>query len=213
MKPYVAGRWLAAGLLAINVGCTPKLPAGDGALPARGFLWLDHHTLQVSDSIPIELSTNGTQVFVQPRAGGPPPGQRMLSVHAPALSPGLNVAGVRICYAVIGDKPETKVFRLRLAQGRYASSPPPSPYGYVVAMDADNVAALSPTPPPGGFSYNDPVAFVCVTSEVVTPPCLDPTHGTISAGIGVEFGDADDRLVINGIGLQYDRTCTPNPLP
>jgi len=202
--------WLCVlGLVVSGSACCPRQPADVAHLPDTGFVWVDHHALAESASVPIDISTNGTQVFVAPRPGGPPPGQRLLTVFAPAVSPGLHVTGVRVCYAVIGDKPETKVFRLRLAQGRYANSPPPSPFGYVIAMDADNVAALAPTPPSGGFTYNDPAAFVCVTTELPSPPCLDPTAGPILAGIGVQFGDQDDRLVINGIGLRYDRSCVP----
>ena len=68
---------------------------------------------------------------------------------------------------------------------------------------------LGPTPPSGGFFYNEAAGFVCVDSA--SPGvCLDPDRGTVGAHPGFRFGAEDEVIGIRAIGLHYDKTCVPN---
>jgi len=165
----------------------------------------------VADWERIKLSTNGTDVFVDLKTGIPItfPEQDLIPIFVPTLPPGIHISGMRVCYGIVGNHPDTKVHRLRLAQFDNAQVQSGTTWpGYIVKMEDGGAGAAAPVPPPGGFKYDDRNGFVCVDST--QPVCLDPGKGTIGAFTGVQIGDADDRVVFRAIGLRYDSTCTPN---
>lgn len=184
---------------------------GPSNAPTTGIIWLNHHDLVVSPHERITLSTNGTDVFVKPKAGIAFPERELVPVYVSTIPPGFNVTGIRVCYGIVGDQATTKVRRLRLAQFRMDMVGSGTSWpGYLIKMEDSSAAGQAPTPPAGGFSFGDPDGFVCVDSiGSEWQPCLDPGKGTIAATTGVQIGDQDDHLVIQAIGVHYDRSCTP----
>ena len=181
---------------------------------SKGIIWLNHHDLVIDNSGRINLATNGTDIFVATNPGVTFPDQELISLFVPTLPPGHNITGMRVCYAIIGDHPNTKVHRLRLTQFDNSLTGPGAAAGlypgYVVRLEDTSTGSAAPIPPPGGFAYDDGKGFLCVDSTSVGQPCLDPSKGTISADTGVQFGDANDHILIEAIGVRYDTTCTPN---
>lgn len=209
-------RYCLAAALLLSACCAhkPKLPPPGGTPPGttgQGIIWLNHHDLVVADWERITLSTNGTAVFVDLKTGvsTPFPEQDLIPIFVPTLPPGEKITGMRVCYAIVGNHPDTKVHRLRLAQFDNAQALGGTTWpAYVIKMEDLGAGNSAPTPPAGGFAFNDRNGFVCVDST--QPVCLDPGNGTISADTGVQLGDQDDRIVFMAIGLHYDSTCTPN---
>ena len=197
---------IVAPMVIASTGCTTI-----GQLPPQGIIWLNHHDLVVKDTDRITSSTNGTSVFLTPKPGIAFPERDLVPIHASTLPPGFYITGVRVCYGIVGDHADTEVHRLRLAQFDSDWAGGPIWPGYVVRLEATNTGSLAPTPPPGGFAYDEGAGFVCVDSASDTgQPCLDPGKGTVAAETGVQIGDQDDRLVIQAVGVHYDLTCTPN---
>lgn len=196
-------RCLVVGALLLVTSCSRTFSkAAERVEPLPKIIWLSHHDLVVADWERILLSTNGTQVFVSSKPGIAFPERELVPIYVPTLPPELKITGMRVCYSIIGNHPDTKVHRLSLAQFEGTSA------GYVVRMEDTTAGSGAPPPPPGGFAWDDPNGFLCVDSSV-KGVCLDPATGTISADTGVQLGDQDDRLAIMAIGLSYDTACTP----
>jgi hypothetical protein len=171
-------------------------------------IWLNHHDLVQDNSNRYTIGTNGTAVFIDSRPGITFPDEELISIFVPTLSPGLYVTGMRVCYGIVGNHPDTEVHRLRLGRFDTASGGGTFWPGYLIMLEDVSTFSAAPTPPAGGFAFGDPNGFLCVDSK--PDVCLDPAKGTINASTGVRLGDADDRIVILAVGLRYDATCTPN---
>lgn len=187
-------------------GCCAK--THPPSVAPQGIIWVDPHDMVVADWERITLSTNGTDVFIDTKPIVTTfPEADLVPIYVPTLSPGLNVTGIRVCYGIVGHDANTKVERLRLAQFDPTSGGGTHWPGYAVMLEDLSAGSAAPTPPSGGFAFDDPAGFVCVDSEPSV--CLDPDRGTISAAIGTQFGATDDRLVVTAVGLHYDASCTP----
>lgn len=193
---------VAAALLS---GCChrcrrPPSPPAAGA-PPRGVIWVDHASMRDTDPDwdQLEVSSNGTDVFFKAR-GGPglafPAGATPLHGVPIQSHPGLKVTGVIACVAAQGDKNDTQLTRLRLAQFDQSAQ------GYVVRLEAPVTGP--PVGPPDA-----PGSFACVdTGDQV---CLDSTAGTIAVSMAVQVGDADDAIRLRALGVRYDTGCAATP--
>ena len=117
----------------------------------KGIIWLNHHALVVTDTDRIRLGTNSTVVFVEPKSGISFPERHLLPIYISARTPGYKITGMRVCYGIIGDHPDTEVHRLRLTQFDYDAQVGGTVWPrYIIKLEDTNTGSLAPTPPAGG---------------------------------------------------------------
>ncbi|HSP95625.1 MAG TPA: hypothetical protein VL049_00075 [Candidatus Dormibacteraeota bacterium] len=145
------------------------------------------------------VSSNGTDMFFKARSG---PGLTFPAGALPLRSvpiqshPGLKITGVIACVAAQGDKSDTQLLRLRLAQFDATAR------SYVVKMEAP--VSGPPVGPPDA-----PGSFACV--DTGPRVCLDSTAGTVDVEMSVQVGDADDAIRLRALGVRYDTACAVTP--
>lgn len=180
--------------------CRRTPPATAGA-PPRGVIWVDHVSMQDTDPDwdQLVVSSNGTDVFFKARSGPGltfPAGATPLRGVPIQSHPGLKITGVIACVAAQGDKRDTQLTRLRLAQFDESAQ------SYVVKLEAPVTGP--PVGPPDA-----PGSFACVdTGDRV---CLDSTAGTVDVSMAVQVGDADDAIRLRALGVRYDTACRATP--
>lgn len=95
------------------------------------------------------------------------------------VPPGFTIAGVRVCYEVLGTA--SFISQIRLAQ----LQDPPST---AVVMLDDGTDLIDPGP-------------VCVDSAEPFAGPVDPTLGAVQLSLRVNFGNTNDVIVLRGVGL------------
>jgi hypothetical protein len=185
-------------------GCCTKChapPPPGAAQPQTGTIWVDHASMMDTDPDwdQLVVSSNGTDVFFMARSGPGltfPAGALPLRAVPIQSHPGLKITGVIACVAAQGDKSDTQLTRLRLAQFDAGVR------GYLVKMEAPVTGP--PVGPPDA-----PGSFACV--DTGPRVCLDSTTGTIDVSMEVQVGDADDAIRLRALGVHYDSSCTVAP--
>lgn len=189
---------------ALLAGCACRsrsCPGSTGAGPQQGIIWVDHASMQDTDPDwdQLVVSSNGTDMFFKARSG---PGLTFPAGALPLRSvpiqshPGLKITGVIACVAAQGDKSDTQLLRLRLAQFDATAR------SYVVKMEAP--VSGPPVGPPDA-----PGSFACV--DTGPRVCLDSTAGTVDVEMSVQVGDADDAIRLRALGVRYDTACAVTP--